>query len=172
MSQVLQLSLPLTRYHQYQAQTKDCAPYTVAIVINALKGKNLVGEAVAREMNRPRWSKGLIPVPVVRRIPNWATFPWGIADELGRHGVRACWRFGAREEDLLTALKDDRIALPIIGAFRPLWAHVKILAAHDPAQGWGFLDPAHPRPEITWDSPNLFALLWGNFGHLLVETLA
>ena len=168
---MIQLSLPLLRHHQYQAQTNDCAPFTVAIVVNALKGENLSGEQMAQEMNRPRWSTGPIPFPIIRRIPNWATFPWGIADELQRRGIRARWRFGAHEADLLKALQEDRITLPIGGAFSPLWTHVKILVAHDPEQGWGFLDPAHSRAEITWDRPQRFAQLWRNYGHLLVETL-
>jgi hypothetical protein len=167
----LQISFPIVQFHQPQGQTNDCAPFTVAIVINALTGENLSGARLAQEMNRVRLSPRGLPFPVIRRIPNWATFPWGIADELGRHGLRARWRLGASENDLLTALRENRVALPIVGSLAPLWAHVKILVAHEAARGWGFVDPAQPRAEVIWDSPQRFALLWGNWGHLLIETV-
>ena len=163
----------LLKYHQHQGHTYDCAPYTVATVINAVRDQALVeGAAVAREMNRPRlrwW--GPLPLPVVRRIPNSATFPWGIADELGRNNIPCRWRFGAMEADLHQALLEDRIALPIVGGWIPLWAHVKILAAFHPNHGFGFVDAAHPKAEIVWQNESAFKRSWRNFGNLLVETM-
>jgi len=159
----------LTAYHQYQGRTNDCAPFVVAMVVNARRGTQLSGAQVARAMNWPRRWLGPLPLPVIRRLPNAATFPWGIADELKRNGITARWRFGARESDLLNALQAGRLALPIIGGFRPLWAHIKILVAHHPEHGWGFIDPAHPRPEVTWNTPGQFARWWRNWGRLLVE---
>lgn len=167
---MLQLATPILPFHQHQGQTNDCAPFTVAMVINALRNENLSGAWLAQEMNRVRLSPRGIPLPVVRRIPNWATFPWGIVDELARHHIRARWRLGASENDLVAALRENRLALPIVGERQPLWAHVKIIVAHDPARGWGFVDAAHPRAEIVWDSPQRFNLLWNNWGRLLVET--
>ena len=177
MTASLRLRLPLEQYHQYQALTNDCAPFTTAIVANTLTGKNLQGLELAEEMNRPRLAPGPIPYPVIRRIPNWATFPWGIADELRRQGVAARWRFGAQEADLRGALEENRVAMPIIGELMRwrdgrlrLWAHVKPLFAFDPAQGWAFVDPASARP-VTWQGPAEFADLWRSYGHLLVETI-
>ena len=119
---MFELTPPPTQFHQYQGQTNDCAPFTVVMVINALTGANLRGADVAREMNRPRL-RGVIPV--VRRIPGWATFPWGIVDELERHHVRSRWRFGATDIDLFAALREQRLALPIFGERWPLWAHAE-----------------------------------------------
>ena len=165
---MLQLSIPLTRYHQYQGPTNDCAPFTVAIAVNALTGAHLNGADVVRAMDRPRL-RGVLPV--VRRIPRWATFPWGIVDELERNHVRARWRFGADEADLLRALAEDRLALPIFGAWRPLWAHVRILVAQDEVRGWGFVDAGQPGPDVLWEASARFARLWRNYGNLLAETL-
>jgi hypothetical protein len=172
----IRLRLPLEQQHQFQAQTNDCAPFTTAMVVNSLQGKNLTGAQLAQEMNRPRLRVGLVPI-VVRRIPNWATFPWGIADALQQHGVRARWRAFARETDLLRALEENRVAMPIIGeplrwhAGRPQpWAHVKPLIAFDPARGWGFADPASRQP-LSWQDAAEFERLWRNMWRLLVETI-
>ena len=151
----------LLKYHQYQADTSDCAPFTVATVINAIRDQALLeGAVVAREMNGPRLRRwGPLPLPVVRRIPNSATFPWGIADELERNGIACRWRFGANREDLRRALQENRIALPIVGEWIPLWAHVKILAALHPNDGFGFVDAANPKAEIVWQNESLFKRL-------------
>lgn len=167
----LYLSLPVARYHQSQGRSNDCAPFTVAIAVNALTGSQIDGAILAEVMNQPRRWLGPLPIPVIRRIPNWATFPWGIADQLQRYAIAARWRFGASEGDLIAALEQNRIAMPIVGSLWPAWAHVKILAAHDPELGWGFVDPARPDGSLTWEGARQFEKLWANYGHLLVETL-
>lgn len=163
----------LLTYHQYQGRSNDCAPFTIAIVVNSLREERaLDGTQLARELNRPRlrwW--GPIPYVVVRRIPNWATFPWGIADALTQFGIRCRWLFGAQPGQLLRAIAEDRIALPVIGEFKPLWAHVKPLAAHDPERGWGFADPAQAGADIAWQTDAEFRRLWQNYGRLMIETL-
>lgn len=161
-----------------QGASNDCGPHVVTMAINFWLGETvLAAEDVAREMNRPRLGVGLPPL-VVRRIPNWATFPWGIVDVLEAHGVPARWRMRASEDDLRRALAEDRIAMPIFG--EPLrrkgwrwdgWSHVAILSGWDPAtETFWFVDssssvvPAsRPRGE--------FVKLWGNLGRLLVETV-
>jgi hypothetical protein len=172
----IRLRLPLEQHHQFQAQTNDCAPFTTAMVINTLTGTDLLGAQLALEMNRPRLRLSLVPI-IVRRIPNWATFPWGVADELRQRGVKARWRLFAAESDLHRALGDNRIAMPIIGEpwrwqdGRPQpWAHIKPLAAFDPVQGWGFVDPAARQP-FAWQPAEEFARLWRNMWNILVETL-
>jgi hypothetical protein len=158
-------------YHQYQGNTNDCAPHTVAMVVNALKGQQLLkGDEVAKAMNKPRLQFGLLPL--IRRIPNWATFPWGVVDEFRQHGVKARWRTGATVDDLRRALAEDRIPMPIIGEikFGKSWAHIKPLAEIDPERGFGFIDPASTSAE-TWQKPDEFERLWANYWHLLVETL-
>lgn len=174
----LAITPKLIQYHQPQGNTNDCAPFTVAMIINALRDTPaLDGAAVARSMNTPRLAFTPLPLLIIRRIPNWATFPWGIVDELNRHGIRARWKFGGREDDLRRALAEERIPVPILGEIwnpqfsRWPWAHVKILAARDDERGYGFVDPASPRAEMVWQPPFLFERLWKTFGRLLVETL-
>lgn len=165
--------LPLVEYHQFQGKSNDCAPHTVAIVVNAYKHqKVLEGDAVAQEMNEPRLRLSLLPL-VIRRIPNWATFPWGIVDELRENGIPARWRIGATPADLQKALDEGRVPMPIIGEIKipGIWAHVKPLAEIDSNRGYGFVDPAHAVAEITWQPKDDFERLWKNFWHLLVETM-
>ena len=52
---------------QYQGSSNDCGPYTTATVINAIRKQNLVGDDLAKQMNKPRW-RGIFPI--FRRIPN------------------------------------------------------------------------------------------------------
>ena len=169
------MNLPdqLLKYHQHQGQTNDCAPFTTAMVINAVRDeKQLDGVELAKEMNWPRarwW--GPIPIPVVRRIPNWATFPWGVADVLKAHAVPCRWRFGAATGDLHRALADGRVAMPIIGEWKPVWAHIKPLAAYQPPHGFAFADPANASPGLVWQNEADFLRLWKNYGNLLIETL-
>ena len=64
--------------------------------------------------------------------------------------------------------------MPIIGEInlpRVLWAHVKPLAHYDPQNGFGFIDPSHPKAEIVWQNEKEFEKLWHNWKNLLVETL-
>ncbi len=164
---------PLAKYHQFQGKTNDCAPHTVAIVVNAYRDEPLLdGDNVAKVMNEPRWRLAPLPRLVVRRIPNWATFPWGIVDVLAENGIRARWRPGASPADLQKALDEGRVPMPIIGElkWRGTWAHVKPLVEIDPQRGYGFVDPAS-QSELSWQSKDDFERLWKNLWHLLVETL-
>lgn len=166
----------LIKFHAWQGKSNDCGPFTTAIAINALHDEKILDPSqLAQKMNQPtlRW-RGLLPIPVIRRLPNYATLPWGIADVLGEYGVRARWRFGATLNDLWRTLDQSRLALPIIGEInlpRSLWAHVKILVAHDPLKGLGFIDPAHPKAEVAWQPEDQFIRLWNNWKNLLIETL-
>lgn len=164
-------------YHLHQGRSNDCGPHVVAMAVNFWHGRAVLDAAeVARAMNRPRLGVGFPPL-VVRRIPAWATFPWGIADVLRANGVPARWRARASEDDLHRALAEDRLLMPIYG--EPLrrrglrwtgWSHVAILCGWEPAEErYWFVDSsrasaptARPRAE--------FLRLWGHMGRLLVET--
>jgi len=169
---------PLERYHIDQGDTDDCGPHVVAMVVNYWHGSAILpADEVAREMNRPRLGAGFPPL-VVRRIPNWATFPWGMADMLRRHGLPVRWRFGADEGDLHRALREDRLALPIFG--EPLrregwrwtgWAHIAIACGWTPDDDrYWFVDSSHSA--VPFGRPgDEFLGLWRNMRGLLVETL-
>ncbi len=167
---------PLAHYHIAQGDTNDCGPHVVTTAINFWLGQDvLAAHTVAQAMNRPRWSAGFPPL-VVRRIPNWATFPWGIADMLRQHGIPARWRLRASEDDLLRALREDRLAMPVYG--EPLrrrgwrftgWSHVVILAGWTPATNtFQFIDSSQLTAPTSIPRDR-FLNLWGNMGRLLVE---
>lgn len=149
--------------HQYQGNSNDCGPYTAAIVINALQGLHLDGTQLAHHMERPYFRSRLN----VRRIPGWATFPWGVTGVLREYGLKSSWHFLA-DQGLLDRAWSLFIAIPIFGSWKPLWAHYAILVADHPELGWGFVDPAHPKGEIVWRSKTDFKHLWRTFGNLLV----
>jgi len=174
------------RYHEFQGPTNNCAPFCVAMAANVLLGeRRYLAEELARELNRPVWRWWPPPPLLYRRVPRWATFPWGPADALrrmrdhqGRPCFRARWRLFGDEERLRRNLREGRITLVSVGGlrhrqsgrFQP-WGHVKILYAWDPGLGWAFVDPAiNPtmahdewgRSGIGWQDPASFARQWRN----------
>jgi hypothetical protein len=117
-------------------------------------------------MNRPVW-RG--PMYVVRRVPNWATFPWGIADVLAEYGLKAYWHFFASPKDLWTGLGRGDVLMPVIGAWKPLWAHVMSLVAWDPQRGWGFANTQYNHRDIHWLADEVFQRQWRAMARLLVR---
>ncbi len=168
----------LASYHVWQRATNDCGPHVVTLALNFTRGRHDAFDApsMARAMNRPRIGGGFPPL-VVRRIPGWATFPWGMVDMLRLHGVPARWRLFAGEGDLIRALDENRLAMPIYGEpFRRKgwrwtgWSHVVLLAGWDAAnQAYVFVDSAQ-RHAPTHMPRAEFLRLWRNMGRLLVET--
>jgi hypothetical protein len=158
--------LPILAALQYQGRSNDCGPFTTATVLNALKGLNIDAAQLAQEMNKIRW-KG--PFPVVRRIHNWATFPWGIVDELRTRELNASWRFRARVEDLYSGLESGYVLMPVIGSWKPLWAHVMTLITWNPGKGWGFANTQRNDQKIDWFEDAYFQSRWNAMGRLLVE---
>jgi hypothetical protein len=159
-------SPPILAALQCQGRSNDCGPFTTATVLNALKGLQINAEQLAQEMNKPRWNG---PFPMIRRIPNWATFPWGIADELRRRGLNANWRFRAPIEDLYTGLERGYVLMPVIGSWKPLWAHVMTLLSWKPDQGWGFANTQRDEQRLDWFTDNYFRSHWNAMGRLLIE---
>lgn len=152
---------------QYQGDSNDCGPTTTATVLNAIRKTNLEAKNLAIVMNKPR-RRGFIWV--IRRVPNWATFPWGIADVFREYGLQAKWRFGATPEYLEATLgQDNAILMPIIGSWRPLWAHVMTLIAVDSQDRWGFANTQFDRKDVYWMSDPSFRGKWRAMGRLLVE---
>ncbi len=168
---------PLDSYYQHQGDSNDCGPHVVAMAINFWRGtEELDGHAVAQIMNRPRVQAAWFPL-VIRRVPNWATFPWGIADMLRQHDIPARWRLYATEEHIQRALRENRLIMPMFGEpFRRRdghysgWSHVALISGYDEAtEEYIFVDSSEyhaptrrPRAE--------FLQLWGNLARLLVET--
>jgi hypothetical protein len=152
---------------QYQGSSNDCGPYTTATVVNAMRGKNLEGDELAKVMNKPRL-RGI--KPIIRRVPNWATFPWGMVDVFREHKLWGRWWFRVPLPYLKPALNAGHILMPIIGEWQPKsWAHVMTLVAWNPEKGWGFANTQSSRNEIRWRSEKDFIEKWNNYARLLVE---
>jgi hypothetical protein len=154
----------LLRAHQYQGLLNNCGPFCAAIVLGAI-GEQIQGEKLSQELNIPRWRCGL---PFIRRIPNWATFPWGLVDGFKMHGVNAQWKMMVSKSSLNLAFHKDIILIVIIGSVIPLWAHTLILVAADDVKGWGFIDPAVTRQEIQWLSNQYFSRHWSILGRNVI----
>jgi hypothetical protein len=151
---------------QWQKDSNDCGPFTTATVINALKGANIQAKDLAQEMNRPAW-RG--PLFIVRRVPNWATFPWGMVDIFRQYGLPAVWRALATEDQLKEGLSRGDVLMPIVGEWKPLWAHVMTLVAWDAEKGWGFANTQYHHHNIDWWKMPDVLRQWKNFGRLLIE---
>jgi hypothetical protein len=152
---------------QYQGSSNDCGPYTTATVVNAMREQDLVGDDLAEEMNKPRL-RGIFPI--IRRIPNWATFPWGMVDVFRDYDLQARWWFRVPVSYLRPAISNGHILMPIIGEWRPKpWAHVMTLVAWDPDKGWGFANTQFSHHNISWRSDEDFQEKWNQYGRLLVE---
>jgi hypothetical protein len=152
---------------QYQGHRNDCGPFTTATVLNALRGLNLDALALSNEMDKPVW-RGI--VYVVRRVPNWATFPWGMVDVFRSYGLHARWRLFAGTKYLKESLPQGKVLMPIIGQWRPsAWAHVMSLVAWDDTLGWGFANTQHKHHNIEWRTNQEILHRWKAMGHLLIE---
>lgn len=152
---------------QYQGSSNDCAPYTTATVVNTFCNQQLKGPELAKQMNKPR-RRGI--VPVIRRVPNWATFPWGVVDVMKDYQLQARWLFRTPIEYLRPALANGHILMPIVGEWRPKpWMHIMTLIAWDPEQGWGFANSQYEGAAPHWVSDETFKRQWKNSWHLLVE---
>jgi hypothetical protein len=151
---------------QYQGQSNDCGAYTSATVLNALLGLDLLGDDLANEMEKPVW-RG--PIYLIRKIPNSATLPWGMEDVFQSHGLDARWRFFSSETYLKNNLPLEKILMPIIGSWKPTWAHVMTLVAWDEDKGWGFANTQFSHHNIHWVNAEKFSKQWNAMARLLVE---
>jgi hypothetical protein len=156
----LRLTRHVYEYYQFQGyDTNDCGPTSVAIAANALLGRQVLeGPIVAEEMSHVAFEWKPLPHLVVPRIPNWATFPWGIAHYLRKQGFRARWRPFGTLERLERNLRADLLTMVIVGEpwkwtkddpdqsrrgrwVYDGWAHVKILYGQLPGHRLYFVDP-------------------------------
>ena len=183
----MRLSKPVFHYHQYQGRTNDCGPTSVAIAVNAMEGRPLLeGTEVAREMSRLGFEWKPFPRFVLPRIPNWATFPWGIVYYLRKRGLQARWRPFGTLERLDRNLRSDRMTMVMVGepwrwggVSYAGWAHVKILFGRLPGRGLLFVDPGFRRsmkPDrlefhgLFWQEEGEFLRQWRNLLRIYVET--
>ncbi len=182
------MSLPVNEYHQYQGQeSSDCGPTSLAIAANALLGEErFLKDQVSAEMNHPGFRVWPFPHFIVRRIHNWATFPWGIVHYLREHGFRARWAPFGTAGKLQRNLVENQVTLVFVG--EPWrwkdrgydgWAHVKVLFGVQPGKGYVFVDPGYrKRPEdpeswaalgLFWEGEEDFLNSWRGLFSIYVE---
>ena len=149
-----------------QGSTNDCGPYATASIINGLLGEKINPATLAKEMSKPTW-KGLFYS--IRRIPNSATFPWGIVDIFRKYGFNARWKLFASQDEIIQILNTGGIVLPILGKWRPLEAHIMTLVAWDPDKGWGFANTQYNHHNVDWWDADTVRKQWRNMGRLLIE---
>jgi len=178
------LSTPVYRYHQHQGRTNDCGPTSLAIAANALLGEErFQWQTVAEEMSHPAFEVRPFPHFVVRRVRNWATFPWGIAHYLRQHAIPARWSILGSVDRLRYNLVANRITIVILGEpwrwekrHYTGWAHAKVLFGYTPEQGFLFVDPAYapghdPLKQfgLFWQAEPEFLRQWRNVLKIYIE---
>jgi hypothetical protein len=162
MEEIMKITSPYTdkliQNHQFQAQSNNCGPFCAAMSINMIKGTHLDGNDLAASMNRPRFN---IIFPIIRRIPDYATFPWGIVDTLGQNKINASWKFFYTFSDLSTLLPGTNLLIILTATYEPLNGHYRILVSLEDDQ-IGFIDPAYPVNGIHYQPRPSFLLEWQN----------
>lgn len=153
---------------QCQGPTNNCGPYTTATILNTFRNTQLDGGKLADEMNNIAW-RGILPV--IRRLPNSATFPWGMVDVFLRHDLTASWSLFTSVEKLLAMLRAGSILMPVIGTWKPMSAHVMTLIAWDKEDGFGFANTQYPTKDIYWLPAENFKTKWKSMGNLLVRII-
>jgi hypothetical protein len=156
----------LSASHIFQGSSNNCGPISAAIILKMLDHQNINEKKISNELNKIHW-KGIFPL--IRRIPNWATFPWGVADIFSQYGISARWRWFCNYSHLIENLEKDRITIVLIGSWLTGWAHYKILAASDTQNGFGFIDPGFPNPDICWQPLGEFLTQWRFFARSIIE---
>ena len=154
----------LVKAHLFQGKTNHCGPYSAAIVLKAfdkpvdidLLAKSAIG-----------WKRNKF-IPIFRRIPNWATFPWGVADILQENGFPALWRMLTPKQRLIECLLQDIIVIVITGNYFPLWAHYSILVSISEGMV-GLVDPANQETAISWLTKQEFMKRWSKPGRIIIE---
>jgi len=182
----LRMITPLYEYHQFQGESQDCGPTSLAIAANALLGEErYIKKRVSNEMNAPGFTVSPFPHFVVRRVKNWATFPWGIVNYARSEGFRTRWAPFGTQRKLQRNLENDRITLVFVG--QPLrfnegkwdgWAHIKVLYGYTPGKGYVFVDPGHSAGGgsdswasmgLFWQSEDDFLRYWRGLLRIYVE---
>jgi hypothetical protein len=153
----------LLQNHQYQQQSNDCGPLCAAMVINTLKGLKVDGFSLAASMNDPRNNPGVGLFP---RIPDSATFPWGIISVFAGYGIKANWSSFTPFARLAELLKAGSMLIVITATYQPVTAHYRILASVA-SDHLGFVDPAYPQEVIQYQPMDAFVSNW----HRALDTI-
>jgi hypothetical protein len=174
-------------WHQYQGDdTNDCAAFSIAIVGNAfLNRPQFDGFKVAREMEKLTLVTSPLPHLTLRKIPQWASLPWGVSGYLQSQHIPAKLNWFASVDHLLRNIRENRLSIVILGDLLKGWGHAKALYGYEadgpkPPRGFYFVDPGYPkeysRPHqplgVFWQDENEFKQQWNSLFRILIEITA
>jgi hypothetical protein len=174
-------------WHQYQGDdTNDCAAFSIAIVGNAfLNRPQFDGFKVAREMEKLTLVTSPLPHLTLRKIPQWASLPWGVSGYLQSQHIPAKLNWFASVDHLLRNIRENRLSIVILGDLLKGWGHAKALYGYEgsgpkPQHGFYFVDPGYPkeysRPHqplgVFWQDENEFKQQWNSLFRILIEITA
>jgi hypothetical protein len=126
------------------------------MVINTIKGLHVDGFAIAEAMNHPSGKKWYTPVP---RIPNSATFPWGIVEVFSEYRIKSTWQPFTSFARLSNLLSYGNMVIVLTANYQARTAHYRILVAINP-DNLGFVDPAYPEGIIQFQPMDSFISSW------------
>ena len=149
--------------HQYQYQSNNCGPLCAAMVINTIKGLRIDGFVIADAMNHQTNNNWLALIP---RIPNSATFPWGIVSALAGYGITSNWRSFTPFASLTNLISKKYLIIVLTASYQPVSAHYRILVSIAPDY-LGFVDPAYPQENLQFQPVDSFISSW----HRAVDTI-
>jgi hypothetical protein len=172
-------------WHQFQGDsTNDCAAFSIAIVGNAfLDRSQFEGFKVAREMEKVTLVTSPLPHLTLRKIPQWASLPWGVSGYLQSQHIPARLNWFASVDHLLRNIREERFTIVILGDLLKGWGHAKVLYGYEPTgpqPGFYFVDPGYPkeysRPHqplgVFWQDENEFKQQWNSLFRILIEITA
>ena len=155
----------LTEKHQFQGYTNNCGPFCTAIAISYLTSNPVGGDQIAQEMNVIQWFK--FPLSI-KRIPNSATFPWGIVEMLKKHGVKSRWHIFSNLSRVAQDISDGNLIIVLTALYRPLSAHYRLLTGVDEKE-ISFIDPAYNQKSISCESKEAFLKKWRAAGNIFIS---
>jgi hypothetical protein len=177
----------VAQFHQYQLRAggspNHCGPFSIAIAANILLGAEVFdGDVVATELSRRfiewRIREGQF-LPIINRFPREAaTLPGAFVRYFREHGIGAKLHALGKYGQLMQALNDDKVVIPIIGQWtyrhgkrwQP-WAHAKVMVGYTPSHILA-IDPAVPMIDEDTLCPQpitQFLTRWRSMGRIWIE---
>jgi len=156
----------IKKSHLFQEKSNNCGPFCVAVILKAMRNLETNGIDLSEAINKVRWA-GI--VPIIRRIPDWATFPWGLVDLFRQYKVKSKWRVFCTKDNLEKIISKGEIAIVLIGSWKQKWSHYKILVSLDHQLGYGFIDPGIEGSYVSWQNEVDFMKQWKFLFNTIIE---
>lgn len=149
----------------FQGNTNNCGPFCAAMIINTFSDYKTSGEFIAESMNHPTWK---VWRPSIKRIPDSATFPWGVVDLLSEYGINSSWSCFNSLDKLSMEVNNRPWIIVITAKIKPLSAHYRIVTAIR-EDTIGFIDPAYSENIVTWQNKDDFVKGWNLIGRIMIK---